>query len=322
MNSYLVFILTILISHYLLRLIVEIVNLVSFNPKLPEEFRDYYQPENYSKSQKYLKENTKFHLIQETVFTLIIIVFILSGGFNFIHQIVRSLNLNLSLTGLLFAAIIILGLQVLEIPFSLYHTFVIEEKYGFNKTTFKTFIADRIKTFLLLALVGGIPFYAITMLFTDFGPPAWLFCWLAVVIFSWLIVFIQPLLILPLFNKFIPLEEGELKAAVSKYAAAENFALKGIYKIDGSRRSSKANAYFTGLGKYRRIALFDTLIQKHTTSEIVSVLAHEIGHYKRKHFLKHFLYAILAKGLMFYLLSFFINNSGLFEAFGMQELSV
>ncbi|MBU2044491.1 MAG: M48 family metallopeptidase [Candidatus Omnitrophica bacterium] len=322
MNLYLIAILTILAVNYLFRFLAEILNLRALDPDLPEEFKGYYQPESYRKSQRYLTTNTKFNLVQETVFTLAVVGFILIGGFNLADRIARSLNLNFALTGLIFAGIIIFVAQILELPFSWYRTFVIEERYGFNQTRVKTFIADKLKSWLLLVIIGGLPFYAIIVLFASFGPGAWIWCWLGVVIFSWLITFIYPLLILPLFNKFRPLEDGELKNAVNRYADSQKFALKGIYKIDGSRRSTKANAFFCGFGKSRRIALYDTLIQKHSVSEIVSVLAHEVGHYKKNHILKNFIYSILTKGLMFYLLSFFINNPGLFEAFRMEQISV
>ncbi|MBU2473375.1 MAG: M48 family metallopeptidase, partial [Candidatus Omnitrophica bacterium] len=274
MNLYLIAILTILAVNYLFRFLAEILNLRALDPDLPEEFKGYYQPESYRKSQRYLTTNTKFNLVQETVFTLAVVGFILIGGFNLADRIARSLNLNFALTGLIFAGIIIFVAQILELPFSWYRTFVIEERYGFNQTRVKTFIADKLKSWLLLVIIGGLPFYAIIVLFASFGPGAWIWCWLGVVIFSWLITFIYPLLILPLFNKFRPLEDGELKNAVNRYADSQKFALKGIYKIDGSRRSTKANAFFCGFGKSRRIALYDTLIQKHSVSEIVSVLAH------------------------------------------------
>lgn len=322
MNPYLIAILAILIGNYLLRLTIETLNLSALKFDLPQEFKGHYDPQDYRKSQSYLKENTRFNLIQNTVFTLITLGFILSAGFNFVDQVARSLNLNYIFTGLVFSGIIFFGLQILAIPFSLYHTFVIEEKYGFNKTTAKTFIADLIKSWMLTLIIGGLTLYTIIWFFNNVGPWAWVWCWMILVIFSTFLAFIAPLVIFPLFNKFIPLEEGELKKAVSDYADSQNFKIKGIFKIDGSRRSTKSNAFFAGLGKSRRIALFDTLIQKHTTEEIVSVLAHEVGHYKQKHIIKRLLVSILTKGLMFYLLSLFINNPSLFAAFRMSEVSV
>jgi len=322
MNPYLIAVLAILIGNYLIRSTVEILNLSAIEFNLPREFKGYYDPETYRKSQKYLKENTSFNLIRDTVFLAIILIFILSGGFNFVDQLARRLNLNLVLTGLVFAGIIVLGFQILGIPFSIYRTFVIEEKYGFNKTTPKTFSSDLAKTWILIAIVGGIPLATIIWFFMNTGQWAWIWCWVGIIIFVIFLVFIYPVVIMPLFNKFTPLEQGELKNAVTDYANSQNFKLKGIFKIDGSRRSSKSNAFFTGFGKSRRIALFDTLIQKHSPEEIVSILAHEVGHYKRKHIIKRLFFSMLVKGLMLLLLSLFINNPGLFKAFKMEELSV
>ncbi|MDD4183191.1 MAG: M48 family metallopeptidase, partial [Candidatus Omnitrophica bacterium] len=151
---------------------------------------------------------------------------------------------------------------------------------------------------------------------------AWVYCWIAVTGFQLFLLFIAPVVIMPLFNKYTPLENGELKSAIENYAKEQKFALAGVFKMDASRRSTKSNAFFTGFGKFRRIALFDTLIQKHTVDELVSVLAHEIGHYKKKHFVKGIILSVITTGIMFFILSFFINNQGLFGAFKMQSLSI
>ncbi len=251
-----------------------------------------------------------------------IIAFILLGGFNAADILTRLLGFGDILTGLVFAGMLLLGSELVRIPFSAYHTFVIEEKYGFNKITIKTFVSDILKSWLLGALIGGIIFAAIIWFFTAFGRFAWLYFWIAFTAFELFMTFIAPVVIMPLFNKFIPLEDGDLKKAVEEYAAKENFKMKGLFKMDGSRRSTKSNAFFTGFGRFRRIALFDTLIQKHTVEELVSVLAHEMGHYKLKHIKKSIILSILENGLMFYILSFFINNEQLALAFGVHNVSV
>ncbi len=322
MNIYLVIILTILIGEYLINVIVENLNVGCASPVLPKEFAGYYDANKYKKSQNYLKENTRLALIKSTIFTSIILVFILAGGFNFVEKLAGSLGFGSIATGLIFAGILMLAFQLLSIPFSVYHTFVIEEKFGFNRTTAKTFILDILKTWFLFAIIGGILFSAILWFFAKTGSWAWIFCWAGVVLFQLFLLFIAPVVILPLFNKFVPLEDGELKNAIEQYAAGENFKIKGIFKIDASRRSTKVNAYFTGFGKYRRIALFDTLIGKHTVDELVSVLAHEIGHYKKRHIIKRMVMSIITTAVMFFILSFFINNRGLFAAFKMDELSI
>lgn len=322
MNIYLIIILIILVGDYFLDLITEYLNVKHLKTDLPKEFEGYYDAEKYKKAQNYLKENTGFHEISNTFFTIIILLFILLGGFNFIDTFARNFGFGYIPTALIFTGTILLASQIIHIPFSVYHTFVIEEKYGFNKTTAKTFIADILKGWLLGLIIGGIIFSIILWLFNTAGNLAWLYCWIALTVFQIFMLFISPVVIMPLFNKFIPLEDGELKTAIENYAQIENFKMKGVFKMDGSKRSSKTNAFFTGFGKFRRIVLFDTLIAKHTVDELVSILAHEMGHYKKNHILKFIIASIITNGLMFFILSFFINNQGLFDAFKMENLSI
>ena len=237
-------------------------------------------------------------------------------------QFARSFQWGSIFTGLVFAGLLLFASQMLDLPFSLYQTFVLEEKYGFNKTTPKTFILDILKSWGLVALLGSILFSGILWFFEYAGPLAWLYCWIVLTLFQLFLLFIAPVVIMPIFNKFVPLEEGELKTAIREYAEQQGFKMKGIFSMDGSKRSTKSNAFFTGFGGFRRIVLFDTLIEKHTVDELVSILAHEIGHYRKKHIFKSLLISILTTGLMFFILSLFINNKDLFAAFGMQETSI
>ncbi|MDD4910276.1 MAG: M48 family metallopeptidase [Candidatus Omnitrophica bacterium] len=322
MSIYLIVILVILIGEYLLGLGVETLNLRHASPVLPKEFEGSYDAEKYRKSQEYLKETTKFRLIKGTFFTAVIITFILIGGFNYVDQFARSVSSGYILSGLIFAGILMLGFQIFNIPFAAYSTFVIEGKFGFNRTTAKTFILDIIKGLLLGAVIGGAVFSFVMWLFAAAGKGAWVYCWIGVSLLQLFLVFIGPVVIMPLFNKFIPLEDGELKRAIEGYARSQDFQLKGIFKMDASRRSSKSNAFFTGFGKYRRIALFDNLIQRHTVDELVSILAHEIGHYKNRHIFKIMGLSVATTGLMFLIMSFFIGNEGLFSAFRMRDISV
>lgn len=322
MNIYLIVILAIIIGNYILDLIIELLNIRFLKPELPQEFKGFYDADKYKKSQEYLKDNTYFKLIQSTIITGIVLFLILSGGFNFVDKLARSFSLSLIPTGLIFIGILFFFFQIIEIPFSIYHTFVIEGKYGFNRTKPQTFILDILKGWLLSIIIGGLLLSLILWLFIKSGNLAWIFCWVGVTIFEFFIIFIAPIVIMPLFNKFTPLEEGELKQAIQTYAQNQDFKLKGLFKMDGSRRSSKSNAFFTGFGKYRRIVLFDTLIKNHSVGELVSVLAHEVGHYKRKHILKMMAISILTNGLMFFILSLFINNPGMFAAFRMDNLSI
>ncbi|MCK5009281.1 MAG: M48 family metallopeptidase, partial [Deltaproteobacteria bacterium] len=276
MNTYLIIILSIIIVDYILDIVVDTLNVKQTKTDLPEEFEGYYDAEKYKKAQNYLKENTRFGIIVDSITTPITVAFILIGGFNYVDQIARGFQISSIPTGLIFAGILMLASQILSIPFSIYSTFVIEEKYGFNLTTAKTFILDIIKSWFLTAIIGGIIFAVILWFFDRTGNMAWVYCWIVVVIFQIVLTFIAPVVILPLFNKFFPLEDGELKTSIESYAKSQDFKLKGVFKMDASKRSTKSNAFFTGFGKYRRIVLFDTLIKKHTVDELVSILAHEM----------------------------------------------
>ncbi len=322
MNIYLIIILTFIIGGYIIDLIVERLNAGRLDPKLPAKFIGYYDEEKYATSQRYTKTNTNFGLIHGAVDTVIIIPFILLGGFNYVDQIVRSFQWGEIRTGVLFALILMVASQILRIPFSFYHTFVIEEKYGFNKTTPKTAIIDEIKSLIISNLINSGILALVIWFFSSFGDSAWLYAWGAVSIVVIFLMFLFPMVIMPLFNKFTLLEDGELKDTVKKYANKYNFKMKGIYTMDGSKRSTKANAYFTGFGKSRRIVFYDTMIEQYTVKELLVVLAHEVGHYKLKHIFKMVTISITTMGLMFYLLSFFLGNQGLFDAFKMEHLSI
>ena len=322
MNYYTVAILAILIGTYILDLIVDTLNVRHIRTKLPEEFEGYYDDEKYRKAQKYLKENTRFGIISHSIITPITIAFIVFGGFNAFDQFARALGLGPIATGLIFSAALMLASHIINIPFSIYHTFVIEDKYGFNKTTPKTFVLDILKTWLLAAIIGGTILSLVLWFFERVGQWAWLYCWIATIMFQIFLMFIAPVVIMPIFNKFIPLKEEGLKEAIETYANSQGFKMKGVYTMDGSKRSTKSNAFFTGFGRFRRIVLFDTLIEKHSVEELVSVLAHEMGHYKKMHILKSILMAIMTTGVMFYILSLFINNRELFTAFKMKETSI
>ncbi|MDD3064762.1 MAG: M48 family metallopeptidase [Endomicrobiaceae bacterium] len=322
MNIYLLIIIIFLILSYLIGFISDYLNVKNMSEVLPKEFEGYYDAEKYKKSQNYLKDKTNFSFISSLFVLVTGIVFILAGGFNFVDKFARSFGYGEIVSGMIFISVLMLLLNIIKIPFSAYNTFVIEEKYGFNKTTIKTFISDIIKNNLLLILIGLPIFAVIVWFFMEFNSMAWVYAVLTVIFFELLFTFIAPVLIMPLFNKYIPLEDGELKTELENYAIRENFKMKGLFKMDGSKRSTKSNAFFTGFGKFRRIVLFDTLIEKHTTQELVSVLAHEMGHYKKGHINKFMIMSFLNTILIFFVLSFFIGNVGLFEAFSMEYVSV
>jgi STE24 endopeptidase len=315
MNGYLIFVLALLVFDFALEFIVERLNIARLSPEIPEEFRGVYDAEKYAKSQNYTREGTRFEMLKSAIMLPLTIGFILLGGFHWTDAIARSAGWGLIPTGLIFAAILGALSMVVGLPFGIYDTFVIETRYGFNKTSPATFIADLAKEILLGAILGGAVLAGVLWFFTHAGNFAWLYAWGALAVFQLALMFIAPVVILPLFNKFTPLEDGELRQAIEKYAASQNVPLAGIFKIDGSKRSTKSNAYFTGFGRTKRIALFDTLIEKHTTPELVAVLAHEVGHSKLGHIKKSIVVSLTSSLLMFWILSRFIGEPRLYEAF-------
>jgi len=322
MNPYLIFILAVLILGYLLNLVIAILELRALDPELPPEFSNVFDQEKYRQSQQYTRVTTRFSQIHDTFMLVVTIVFILAGGFNRIDLMARSFGQGSIATGLLFTGGLALLSAIIGLPFSVYSTFVIEERFGFNKTTLKTFVLDLAKAVILAICIGGPLLAAVLWFFQFAGNLAWLYCWLAVTLFTLIIQFLAPVLIMPLFNKFTPLEDGELKKSITDYAQAQQFAIKGIYTMDGSRRSTRLNAFFTGFGRFRRIVFFDTLVEKLNTGEIVAVLAHEMGHFKHKHIFKMMGASILQMGIMFYIMSLFLGNRPLFAAFGMEHISI
>lgn len=322
MNAWLLCIVAIIIISYCLELIVSLLNIQALSPQIPKELEGIYKENDYKKSQDYARANTSLSLIEKSFSTTLTLVFLLFGGFNYVDIWARGFGLGQIGTGILFTA----GLGVLsfiaDLPFRIYGTFILEERFGFNRTTVKTFILDIVKGGVL-ALVLGIPLLAfILWFFINSGDYGWIYCWLGVITFSLVVQFLAPVLILPLFNTFSVLPEGPLKEKILSYANQENFQLRGIFTMDGSRRSSKLNAFFTGFGKFKKIVFYDTLLQKLTDDEIVAVLAHEMGHFKLKHILKMFFASIVQTGFMFFLLSLFLGNDKLSAAFFMTNPSI
>ena len=322
MNPYLALILVILIGHYFLDWIVARLNLTCLDPQLPVEFVGFYDQDRYARSQDYTRERTRFGIFQKSVEIVVTLTFIFSGGFNLVDRLARSLNFGPILTGIVFIFALIFLSGLLSLPFSVYSTFVIEARYGFNQTTTKTFILDLLKSFLLLIVIGTPLLVLVLWLFGSALIAVWLVVWIAIIIFQLFMIYLAPVIIMPWFNKFTPLEAGELRSRIETYAREQGFKLKGVFKMDGSKRSSKTNAFFTGFGRYRRIVLFDTLIEKHSPDELLAILAHEMGHYKLGHIPRMMIASILQTGLLLWLLSLFIRNAGLFAAFKMEHVSV
>ena len=322
MNIYAVIILSTLILESVLNLIADLLNLKTLSGDVPDEFETVYNAEKYRKSQAYTRVKTRFGFITSGFDLVTILVFWFSGGFNFLDSIVRSWSMHPIWTGLVYIGLLILVKSILSLPFSIYATFVIEERFGFNKTTPKIFITDLLKGLALSIVLGGPLLAGILAFFQYAGIWAWFYAWLVSTAFTLFVQYIAPTWIMPLFNKFIPLEENELRKHILDYARSVDYPLKGVFVMDGSKRSTKSNAFFTGFGKNKRIALFDTLIEKHANPELVAILAHEIGHYKKKHVLQGSIISILHMGVIFYLLSLFLTQQGLFQAFYMEYSSI
>ncbi len=315
-------ILTALIAGYLLDMAADILNLSRLDQGLPPEFQGVYDHEKYLKSQQYLKATTGFGIISGSVDLVLVLGFWFLGGFRFLDTVVRGLGCNSILSGLIFIGILILLKLIISIPFSFYSTFVIEDKFGFNKTTKPLFFLDILRSTALTVIIGAPILSLILWFLESFGAFAWLYCWAAATLFILAVQYIVPTWIMPLFNKFTPLEQGPLKQAIHDYANSISFSLTNIFVMDGSKRSTKSNAFFTGFGKNKRIVLYDTLIRQHTVEELVAVLAHEMGHFKKKHIVRQMALGILQMGVIFFLLSIFISHPPLFKAFYVQDPSV
>ena len=322
MNLIAIIILFSLISDFLIQLFADILNIKTIKTNLPYEFSGIYPEKEYKKSQKYLKTTTSFELITSAFSISITLIFWFLKGFEVLDCYVRSFNFGPVTTGIIYIGILALSKTILSLPFSVYNTFVIEKKFGFNKTTVKIFLTDILKGGILSILIGIPLIGGILAFFQYAGANAWLYCFIAIMIFALLMQIIVPTFIMPLFNKFLPLENKELKDAIFAYADSINFSLINIFMMDGSKRSSKSNAFFTGIGKYKKIVLYDTLIEKHTIPELVAILAHEMGHYKKKHIIKTFFILSIQTGITFFILSICLTYQELFDAFYVKEMSV
>ena len=321
MNAYAQLILAALVLEFLVDLVGNLLNLRALDPELPAEFSGLYDAERYARSQRYTRERTRFGLVRGALGLAVTLAFWFAGGFPWVDGLARDLGLGPVGTGLAFLGLLSVGMKVLSLPFQLWSTFVIEERYGFNRTDARTFVVDQLKGLLLGVVLGGALMGAVLWFFETAGSEAWLWCWATAAAFSLFGAFLAPTWILPLFNRFEPLEEGSLRERILTYSRSVSFPVDGLFVIDGSKRSSRANAFFTGLGKTKRIALFDTLVEQHTEDELVAVVAHEVGHYKKGHVLQGLAVGLIHLGVLFWLLGHFLDSPGLFEAFGVAEPS-
>ena len=320
-NTLLYILIAILIISFIIDKILDALNAKHFNDTLPTEVKDVYDDAEYKKSQRYKATNYKFGLLTSTFSLVLTLGFFFFDGFAYVDQIARQLTTHSILITLIFFGIIMLGSDVITTPFSYYKTFVIEEQFGFNKTTRKTFILDKIKGWFMTIFVGGLILGALTWFYQTTGSTFWIYAWLLITVFTVFVNLFYSRLIVPIFNKQSPLEDGSLRTAISDYANTVGFNLDKIYIIDGSKRSTKANAYFSGFGSEKRVTLYDTLVNDLNEEEIVAVLAHEVGHYKKKHIIFNLVTSVLLTGFTLYVLSLLIGNPMLSEALGVATPS-
>jgi len=314
-------IIAIIVINFIIDKVLDAINAKHYNDPIPEVLNDVYDAEEYKKSQAYKTVNYKFGLITSLFSFVLTLGFLLLDGFEYVDNFARRYSDNPILIALIFFGIIMIASDIITTPFGYYKTFVIEEKFGFNKTTKKTFILDKLKGLLMTVLLGGGIIALIVWFYQVTGNQFWLYAWGIVTAFTVFMNMFYSKLIVPLFNKQTPLEDGELRTKISAYAASVGFNLEKIFIIDGSKRSTKANAYFSGFGSEKRVTLYDTLINDLDDEEIVAVLAHEVGHYKKKHIIFNLVTSILLTGLTLFILSIFISNPLLSNAIGVETPS-
>lgn len=321
MSLYLSIILLIVVLNFVWTQYLAYRNRKRMSPEIPYQLEGIYDDEEYAKQQAYQKENSRFGLYGSLFSFSVLFLVVVFGLFGWLDEFLRQFISNEILLTLSFFGVIYLINEILSLPFDYYNTFVIEERFGFNKSTKTIFWLDQLKGLLLAVVLGGTILALITWLYTAIGELAWLYAWGAITVVSLFMTLFYSNIIVPLFNKQTPLGEGELRDAIEAFAQKAGFAINNIYVMDASKRSTKANAYFTGFGAKKRIVLFDTLINDLDKDEIVAVLAHEIGHYKKKHTLQGMFISICYTGIMLFLLSLLLDNKDIAIALGGQSAS-
>lgn len=318
-NTLLIIILTIIIVEFLLDLAIEIINLNYKTDKLPQKLQGIYDVEKYAKSQQYQSEQTRFGFITGSFSIIISLLMMFFGGFGVLNSYLLQFTTQPILLALLFSGVLYFINDIITLPFQWYSVFVIEEKYGFNKMDVKTFIMDKLKGHVLAIVLGTIIISALLFTVDLLGNNFWIAAW---ALMSFFVIFINMFytsLIVPIFNKLTPLEDGSLKTAITKYCQKVDFSLDNLFVVDGSKRSAKANAYFSGLGAKKKVVLYDTLINDHSEDELVAVLAHEVGHYKHKHIIQSMIIAVVQMGIMLFVFSLFAFNDNLSQALGADK---
>ena len=319
-ENWLYLIIGLVIFNYLFSTVLDFINGKNWRTEIPPVMKDFYPEDKYLKAKNYSKEKGKVSLISSTLSTLITLLFLVYDGYGWLDNFI-SLYYDIPFlkSGIFFLVLFILS-DFISIPFSCYNTFVIEEKYGFNKTTVKTFVLDKIKGYLLTLIIGGVLLFGAIYIVSLLENGFWVWLWLSLSVIMLLVNMFYADLIVPIFNKLTPLENGSLREKIESYTNKVGYSLKNIYIIDGSKRSSKANAFFSGLGPRKTIALYDTLVEKHSDEELVAVLAHEVGHYKKKHVITSLFLTIFQLGLMCFLLETCLKVGEISQALGGKEM--
>ena len=319
-ETWLYLIIGLVIFNYLFSTVLDFINAKNWRTEIPPIMKDYYNKEKYVKAKNYSKEKGRVSLISSTISSSITILFLASGGYGWLNNTISNYyEIPFLKSGFFFLTLFILS-DVISIPFSCFNTFVIEEKYGFNKMTVKTFVMDKIKGYLLTIIVGGLLLFGAIYLVSIVEKGFWLWLWISLSVLMLFVNMFYADLIVPIFNKLTPLETGSLRDKIESYTKKIGYSLKNIYIIDGSKRSSKANAFFSGLGPRKTIALYDTLVNNHTEEELVAVLAHEVGHNKKKHVLTSLFLSIFQLGLMCFLLEICLKVGKISQALGGEEI--
>ena len=307
-----------ILFNFILEYILDSLNAKSWDLPIPEELAGIYDKAEYEKARKYHQAKDKLSTIATILSTIITLLFLWFKGFAWTHILISEFTASPILQTLLFFGVLVLVSDIIGLPFEIYGIFVIEEKFGFNKMTWKTYLSDKLKGYILGAIIGGVLLSLFVWFYMIAGNKFWLYAWILFAAFTLFIAMFYTSLIVPIFNKLNPLENGSLREKIEIFAQKIQFPLTNIFVIDGSKRSTKANAYFSGLGSKKTIVLFDTLINEQTEDELLSVLAHEVGHYKMKHIQKSMLISILQMGALFFILQLFINKTALSAALGLQ----
>ena len=319
-ENWLYLIIGLVIFNYLFSTVLDFINGKNWRTEIPPVMKDYYDEDKYLKAKNYSKEKGKVSLISSSLSTLITLLFLIFNGYGWLDNFLSIYyDIPFLKSGIFFLVLFILS-DFISIPFSCYNTFVIEEKYGFNKTTVKTFVLDKIKGYLLTLIIGGILLFGAIYIVSLLENGFWVWIWISLSVIMLLVNMFYADLIVPIFNKLTPLEAGSLRKKIESYTKKVGYSLKNIYIIDGSKRSSKANAFFSGLGPRKTIALYDTLVDKHTEEELVAVLAHEVGHYKKKHVFTSLFLTISQLGLMCFLLEICLKVGEISQALGGKEM--